>query len=107
VPSTSPNPRLKRALDLLAGGAFTHGDREAFAPVVGDLRNNDRFLVLADYQSYIDAQERVDAAYADEEAWSRSAILNVARCGYFSSDRAMRDYIERDLGTGGLARLSR
>jgi len=92
------NPRLKRALDLLAGGAFTHGDREAFAPVVGDLRNNDRFLVLADYQSYIDAQERVDAAYADEEAWSRSAILNVARCGYFSSDRAMRDYIERIWG---------
>ncbi len=89
------NPTLKRAVDLIAAGTFTDGNREAVGSVVGDLLHNDRFLVLADYQSYLDAQTRVEAAYRDQDAWTRSAILNVARCGFFSSDRSMRDYIER------------
>ena len=55
----------------------------------------DRFMALADFGSYVDAQERVDVAYADLDAWVRSAILNVARSGFFSSDRAMRDYLDR------------
>ena len=66
-----------------------------FEPVVSNLLGDDRFLALADYRSYIDAQAQVDKAYADQDAWSRSAILNVARCGFFSSDRAMREYIDR------------
>ncbi len=97
VPSSfyESNDSLKRAIDLIASGAFTNGSREAAGPVIGDLLSNDRFLVLADYQAYIDAQARVDAAYRDQAAWTRSAILNVARAGFFSSDRAMRDYIDR------------
>ena len=86
---------LRRALDLIASGAFSDGDRSAFEPIVSNLLYDDRFMVLADYASYIEAQAKVDAAYADEDAWTRSAILNVARCGFFSSDRSMRDYIER------------
>ncbi|MCA5893760.1 glycogen/starch/alpha-glucan phosphorylase [Isoptericola sp. NEAU-Y5] len=89
------NESLRRALHLIATGVFSHGDRSTFEPVVSNLLGEDRFMVLADYQSYLDAQERVDAAYADPEAWSRSAVLNVARSGFFSSDRSMRDYLER------------
>lgn len=89
------NPRLRRTIDLLASGRFTDGDRQAVAPVIDNLLHQDAFMALADFQAYLDAQARVDAAYRDEDAWSRSAILNVARSGFFSSDRSMRDYLER------------
>ncbi|MCR2792431.1 glycogen/starch/alpha-glucan phosphorylase [Microbacterium sp. zg.Y625] len=86
---------LRRAIDLIASGAFSGGDASVFEPIVSNLLYDDRFMVLADYRSYIDAQTEVDAAYADRDAWTRSAILNVARTGYFSSDRSMREYIDR------------
>lgn len=89
------NQTLRRALDLIAHGEFSGGDRRVFEPLVSNLLYEDRFLVLADYQAYLDAQERVDQAYADQDSWSRSAVLNVARGGFFSSDRSMRDYIDR------------
>ncbi len=89
------NASLRNALDLIAKGTFSDGDAGRFEPVVANLLGEDRFMVLADYQSYLDAQERVDAAYTDADAWSRSAVLNVARSGFFSSDRSMRDYLDR------------
>ena len=97
VPSSfyESDPSLKRAIDLIAQGAFSDGDRDVFAPVVGNLLYEDRFMALADYRAYIDAQDKVGAAYADTDAWTRSAILNVARSGFFSSDRSMRHYIDR------------
>ncbi len=96
-PSTyyEENPRLRSTIDLLASGHFTDGDRQAVAPVIDNLLHQDSFMALADFQPYLDAQARVDAAYTDEDGWSRSAILNVARSGFFSSDRSMRDYLER------------
>ncbi|MDO8122071.1 glycogen/starch/alpha-glucan phosphorylase [Isoptericola sp. b490] len=94
------NESLRRALDMIASGTFSHGDRHAFEPIVSNLLYQDRFLVLADYQAYLDAQERVDEAYGDEEAWTRSAILNVARTGFFSSDRSIHDYLGRIWGAG-------
>ncbi len=89
------NPALRGAIDLIASGTFSHGDRTTFQMIVSDLLDKDRFMVLADYQAYIEAQETVDLAYADQEAWSRSAILNVARTGFFSSDRSIHDYLDR------------
>ncbi|MCB0892961.1 MAG: glycogen/starch/alpha-glucan phosphorylase, partial [Propionibacteriaceae bacterium] len=86
-------------LDLIASGTFSNGDHQTFEPVVSNLVHNDRFMALADFTSYIEAQAKVDAAYADTEAWTRSAILNVARCGFFSSDRSMKDYIKLIWGT--------
>ena len=89
------NRSLRGAINLIASGAFSNGDSQAFQGIVSDLLDSDRFLVLADYQAYIDAQERVEVAYQDQEAWSRSAILNVARTGFFSSDRSIQDYLDR------------
>ena len=89
------DPNLRATLDLIASGAFSHGDPSEFEQIVSNLLYEDRFMALADYASYIKVQADVDAKYADQDAWIRSAILNVARCGYFSSDRSMKDYIDR------------
>jgi glycogen phosphorylase len=89
------NPLLKRAIDLIASGVFSGGDRGTFEPVVSNLLYEDRFMALADFQSYLDAQAKVEAAYADVDSWTKSSILNVARSGFFSSDRSMRDYLSR------------
>jgi starch phosphorylase len=89
------NETLRRTLDLISSGIFSGGNRGTFDPVVANLLHQDRFLVLADYQAYLDAQQRVEAAYGDPDTWTRSAVLNVARTGFFSSDRAMRDYLDR------------
>lgn len=92
------NANLKSAIDLISSGAFSGGNRNAFEMVVSNLLYQDRFMALADYQAYMDAQAKVEEAYADEEQWTRSAILNVARSGFFSSDRSMKDYLARIWG---------
>ncbi|ERN40523.1 glycogen/starch/alpha-glucan phosphorylase [Rubidibacter lacunae KORDI 51-2] len=86
------NPLLKETIDLIASGYFSHGDRELFVPLLDSLLKYDPFLVLADFQAYVDAQKRVSAAYCDTENWTRMSILNSARMGKFSSDRAIREY---------------
>ncbi|MEA5154844.1 glycogen/starch/alpha-glucan phosphorylase [Raineyella sp.] len=87
------NASIRAAIDLINSGAFSDGDRGMFDSVTVSLTHHDRFMVLADFQSYVDAQAKIEEKYADQDAWTRSAVLNVARCGYFSSDRSMRDYI--------------
>jgi starch phosphorylase len=86
------NPELRAALDLIASGAFADGDRDLFRPLVDSLLTRDEYMLLADYQSYLDCQARVSAAYRDQAAWTRMSILNSARVGRFSSDRSIRDY---------------
>lgn len=86
------NPSLKRAVDAIASGAFSRGDASLFRPLIESLLSRDEYLVFADYQAYIDCQERVSQAYLDQDAWTRKSILNTARTGYFSSDRTIREY---------------
>lgn len=91
----SSNPDLKEAVDLVASGHFSCGDGGLFAPLVDSLLQRDEYLLFADYQAYIDCQERVSAAFRDEESWTRMSILNVARMGKFSSDRSISEYCDR------------
>ncbi|MGO9936717.1 MAG: glycogen/starch/alpha-glucan phosphorylase [Terracidiphilus sp.] len=86
------NANLREILDALAGGEFSHGDRRLFEPLVESLLTHDDYMLLADYESYIECQDRVGAAYRDHDHWNRMSILNVARIGKFSSDRSIRDY---------------
>ena len=86
---------LREALLLIRRGLFSHGDAHLFAPLVDSLLNQDPFMVLADYASYVEQQQKVAQAYPDRSRWARSSILNVARMGGFSSDRAIREYAEK------------
>jgi len=90
----SSNPVLKEVIDLINSGFFAHGNRELFKPLIDSLVYSDPFLLLADFQSYIDCQNRVGEAYKDQENWSRMSILNSVRMGKFSSDRSIREYCE-------------
>ena len=83
---------LKAAIDAIASGTFSGGDREAFEPVIASLLQQDEYMVLADYRSYIDCHDGAGPAWADQDQWTRMSILNTARSGFFSSDRTVRDY---------------
>jgi starch phosphorylase len=72
-------------------GACGGGEGSLFELLVNSLLAADDYMLLADYQAYVDCQDRVSAACKDQEAWPRMSILNVARIGKFSSDRAIRD----------------
>jgi starch phosphorylase len=85
-------PELKRALDQIVDGFFSPREGDLFQPLVDTLVNHDPFMLLADYGAYLDCQERVDQAYLRPERWHRMAILNTARMGRFSADRAICDY---------------
>jgi glycogen phosphorylase len=89
------NAQLREVIEFIASGAVGGGDRELFRPIIENLLDHDPFLLLADYQSYIDAQERVSALWRKPQAWTRMSILNSARMGKFSSDRSIRDYCGR------------
>jgi len=85
---------LRAAIDLIANGYFSKGDRDLFAPLVADLLDHDPYMLLADYASYVDCQSKVNERYTNAAAWNRMSILNTARSGHFSSDRAIREYQE-------------
>ena len=76
-------------------GIFLKQDATLFKPLLDSLLNRDEYMVLADYQSYIDCQNRVSAAFGDQKKWTQMSILSVARMGRFSSDRAVREYCEK------------
>ncbi len=86
------NAELRAVLDLIRNGFFSRGDAELFRPLVDGLLYQDPYLLLADYESYVDCQDEVSEVFRDSERWTRMAILNSARSGTFSSDRSIRDY---------------
>ncbi len=74
---------------------FSHGDRDLFRAIVDSLVDHDEYLLLADYAAYIDCHDRAATAYREAQLWARMSILNTARCGFFSSDRTMRQYCDK------------
>ena len=97
------NSMLREVVDSIANGQFSQGDRNLFKPLIDDLLNRDPYLLLADYQSYVDCQDKVSAAFLDQETWSKMSIYNAARTGKFSSDRAVQEYCKNIWGITGLA----
>ena len=83
---------LKAAVDAIAIGQFSDGDRNIFRSLVDSLLLHDDYMLMADFRSYVDASEKAAYAYQDRERWTRMSILNTARAGFFSSDRTIRQY---------------
>jgi len=86
------NQGLRDVIDLIRSGFFSRGDTELFRPLIDGLLFRDPYFLLADFQSYLECQERVAETYRDTERWTRMSILNTARSGKFSSDRTIREY---------------
>jgi glycogen phosphorylase len=86
------NPELQGIIERISSGYFSNGDRELFKPLVDSLLFHDTFMLFADFAAYVEAQRRADEVYRDQERWTRMSILNTARMGKFSSDRAIREY---------------
>ncbi len=86
------SPRLANAIDAIANGAFSPGERDRFAPIVEALRHADHYMVCADFDAYFAAQRRVDQLWLSASAWNRASFLNIANMAWFSSDRAIAEY---------------
>jgi starch phosphorylase len=88
------NAELKGVLDSIAAGDFSDGDTQPFQPIIDSLLQQVQYLLLVDYASLLATQEQAATAYLDREAWTRTSIFNTAHCGFYSSDRTMRQYIQ-------------
>ncbi len=92
------NPRIRRVLDLLINGTFNSENYyyDIYQSLVfGDKNVTDRYMVIRDFESYVDAQKRIDSEYRDQKTWTKKAILNVAKSGFFSSDRTIEEYNDK------------
>lgn len=86
------NCKLRKVLEMIRTGYFSPGNAELFKPIFDSLVFHDEYMLLADYQSYIDCQDEVDKVYRNKSKWTKMSILNVARSGKFSSDRTINEY---------------
>jgi starch phosphorylase len=87
-------PVLREVLESIANGVFSPDDRSRYVSLVDTLTYHDHFMVSADFDAYYNAQRAVEARWRDRRAWWRTSILNTAHVGWFSSDRAIREYAE-------------
>ena len=87
-------PILREVLDSISYGIFSPDEPNRFQDLVDELYGSDHFLVTADFAAYVESQGRVAARWHDPQAWWRSSVLNTAHVGWFSSDRAIREYAE-------------
>ena len=87
---------LKQVLDLISSGFFSPEEPHIFLPIVDSLlKYGDRYLILADFRSYIDCQNNLEKMYREDPVrWTKMSIRNVANMGYFSSDRTIEEYSE-------------
>src|SRR4051794_6405699 len=90
--AVAASPELEAALDAIAGGAFSPDDRDRFRHVADRIRYVDPYMIAADFAAYRAAQAEVEALWARPALWGRAAALNIARIGWFSSDRTIADY---------------
>ncbi|MFN9619085.1 MAG: glycogen/starch/alpha-glucan phosphorylase [Synechococcaceae cyanobacterium] len=88
-------PELGEALAMVEQGFFSEGDADLFKPLVQNVVGYDPYFVLVDFADYLTAQERVASSWGNVEQWQRRSVLNTARCGFFSSDRSIREYAQR------------
>jgi starch phosphorylase len=88
------SPTLQAVLDAIGSGVFSHDDPQRYRELVDIVTDHDHFLVTADFDAYVAAQQRVAARWHNKNAWWRASVLNTARMGWFSSDRAIREYAD-------------
>jgi starch phosphorylase len=89
------DPQLREAIDAIAKGFFSPDDNARFQPLVDNLLQHDHFFVLEDFSAFRASQKHVDQTWNDITKWTRASILNTARCGWFSSDRAIKEYCDK------------
>ncbi len=89
------DPMVREVLALIGSGHFSDGDRDLFHPLLASLTSHDPFKVMADLADYRRAQEEVDQAWLDRPGWAAKSLANTQACGFFSSDRSIREYAER------------
>ncbi len=97
-PQDHMSAELWEAINLVKGGHFSHGDKNMFESLIANLIHHDPFCLCADFDDYLDAQDRVSSAWKDRDRWIRMSVLNTARSGFFSSDRSIRDYCTKIWG---------
>lgn len=86
------NSELRGVIDAIANGVFSRGDKQLFKPIVDSLLYRDEYMLLADFASYLEEQQKVSDTFMDRRRWTKMSILNVARMGKFSSDRSISEY---------------
>ena len=88
------DPRIRKAMNTMIDGTW-NGNKEDFRVIYDEiLVKNDEYLVLADFDAYVKAHEEICRKYADQSAWAKSCLINIAKSGYFSSDRTINQYAE-------------